>query len=212
VLLELVGVVLGSGQSKTRGNNTLDPATVSTNEPPETRMDIRRVVGKVKEESDALHAAILFEIAREETTGLHVNTHGGEHDGEVLLVAIMDILGRLLDQTGLSTDLSSNLIVRKTGGRENRDLLASGNGVHGVNGRDTRRDHFLRVNLSCSFISHEALAFTVPGAGTTYPRVGVDRLAVDIQIILRQHLGTLVNRATRTIENTTQHVLRDTQF
>jgi hypothetical protein len=37
-------------------------------------------------------------------------------------------------------------------------------------------------------------------------------LTVDIQVVLCQHLGSLVNRATGTIEDTTQHVLRDTEL
>lgn len=170
-------------------------------------MDIRRVVGKVKEESDTLHAAILLEIAREEATRLHVNTHGREHDREVLLMAIVDTLCRLLDQTSLSTDLSSNLIVRKTGGGEDRDLLSSSNGVHRVDSGDTSRDHLLGVNL-VHVLASRSPQFPEPA----YSRVRVDGLAIDIQIVFRQHLGTLVNRATRTIENTTQHVLRHTQF
>jgi hypothetical protein len=52
----------------------------------------------------------------------------------------------LLDQRCLTTNLGTDLIVRKTGGREKRDLLTSGNGVHHIDGRDTRLDHFLRVH------------------------------------------------------------------
>lgn len=153
MLLQLIRVVLGGCQGKTGGNDTLDPGNVnqlSSNR----QMDIRRVIRKVKEESDALHATILFEISREEAASLHINTHGGEYDREVFLVAVMNILRRLIDQASLSTNLGSNFIVRKTGGRENRNLLASGNGVHGVDGGDTGGDHFLGVNLRT--ISHAA--------------------------------------------------------
>jgi hypothetical protein len=45
-----------------------------------------------------------------------------------------------------------------------------------------------------------------------YPRVGVDGLAIDIQILLRKHLGSLINWTSRTIEDTTQHVLGHTEL
>jgi len=118
--------------------------------------DLRRIVGKVKEESGALQTAVLLEVAGEETSGLQVNTHGGEDDGEVLLVVIMNTLARdtvTLNQTGLPTNLGGDFIVRETGSGENRNLLPTSNRVHGVNSRDTRRDHFLGVHLE-QFISN----------------------------------------------------------
>jgi hypothetical protein len=45
-----------------------------------------------------------------------------------------------------------------------------------------------------------------------YPRVGVNGLAIDIQILLCENLGSLVNWASRTIEDTTQHVFGDTEL
>ena len=172
---------------------------------------IRRVVGQVQEQRDTLHTAVLLEVAREETTSLHVHTHGGEHDREVLLVSVMDVLGGLVDQTGLATDLGGNLVVRQTGGGEDGDLLTTGDGVHGVDGRDTGGDHFFRIHL----VAPLAFQPLVPGTGSTgqaYPRVWVDGLTVDIQIILRQHLGALINRTTRSVKDTTQHVLRHSQL
>ena len=46
----------------------------------------------------------------------------------------------------------------------------------------------------------------------TYTGVGVDRTAVDVEVLLRQHLGALVDGATRTVEDTAQHVLGDTEL
>ena len=109
--------------------------------------NIRRVIGQVQEECNTLHTAILLEITSEETTGLHVNTHGREDNRKVLLVIIVDTLRRLLDQTGLTTDLRGNLVVWKTSGREDGDLLSSGNGVHGIDGGNSGRDHFFGVDL-----------------------------------------------------------------
>ena len=46
----------------------------------------------------------------------------------------------------------------------------------------------------------------------TYTRVGVDGRAVDVQVLLRQDLRALVDGTTRTIEDTTQHVLGHTEL
>jgi hypothetical protein len=67
----------------------------------------------------------------EESSSLHVDTHGSEDNGEVILVTIVYTLGSAwsVDETGLSTNLSSNVVVGQTSGTEDRDLLTSGNGV-----------------------------------------------------------------------------------
>lgn len=128
-------------------------------------------------------------------------------------MAIVDALCRLLDQACLTTDLRGNLVVWKTSSGEDGDLLSSGNGVHGVDGRDTSRDHFFGVDL---FSKKTANKQPFLGQSScwryTYSRVRVDRLTIDIQVILRQHLRTLVNRTTRTVKDTSQHVLGHTQL
>ena len=68
-----------------------------------------------------------------------------------------------LNKRGLTTDLGTNLIVRETGSGEERNLLATGNGVHHVNGRDTCLDHLLWV----------------------HSLIGVNRLALYLLIIIR---------------------------
>lgn len=88
--------------------------------------NVRRIVGQVEEESDTLHTAILLEIPGEETGSFHVHTHSSEDDREILLMSIMHVLGGLGDQTGLTTDLSGNLVVWKTCRREDGNLLTSG--------------------------------------------------------------------------------------
>ena len=110
----------------------------------------RRIVSEVKEESNTLQTAVLLEVAGEETSGFQVDTHGTENNGEVLLVAVMNTLvgdALLLDETSLSANLGGNFVVRQTGGREDGNLLSSGNRVHGINGRDTGGDHLLGVFL-----------------------------------------------------------------
>jgi len=56
---------------------------------------------------------------------------------------IMDIL--LFNERGLSANLCTNLIMRKTICREEGDLLSSSDGVHDINSGDTGLDHFLGV-------------------------------------------------------------------
>lgn len=115
--------------------------------------DSRRVIGQVKEKSDTLHTAVLLEIASEESAGFQVHTHGAEDNGEVVRVTVVHALCRL-DETCLSANLRSNFVVRETSSREDRDLLSTGNRVHGVNGRDTSRDHFFGVDLANQSLSH----------------------------------------------------------
>jgi hypothetical protein len=45
----------------------------------------------------------------EETSCLHVDTHSSEHDGKVLLVVVQHRLADLLNETGLTANLSGNL-------------------------------------------------------------------------------------------------------
>ena len=61
---------------------------------------------------------------------------------------VMDVFGWLLDQASLPTYLGGDLIVRQTSGGEDGDLLPSGNGVHGINGRNTRSNHFFWIDLA----------------------------------------------------------------
>ena len=46
----------------------------------------------------------------------------------------------------------------------------------------------------------------------SYSRVWVDRTAVDVKVLLWQHLGTLVDSSSRTIENSTKHVFGNTKL
>jgi hypothetical protein len=192
VLLELVGVVLGGCKSKTRGDNTFDAAiAVSGYFQMRSCFDnLRRVVCQVGEHGDTLHRSVLLEVLGEETGSFQVHTHGTENDGEVVIVHIVHTLALVLDETSLATDLCGNLVVRKTRSREDRDLLTTSDGVHGVNGADTSGDHLLGVDT----------------------RVGVDRRTVDVEVVLSKNLGALVNGATRTVENTTQHVLAHSEL
>lgn len=91
----------------------------------------RRVGSQVDEKGTVRNGTALFKVLLEESGSLHVDTHGSEDDGEVVLVAIVNTLGRSwsLDQTGLSTNLGGDLVVGQTGGTEDGDLLTSSNGV-----------------------------------------------------------------------------------
>lgn len=67
--LALVGHELGSCEGQPRGDNPLNGG----------------IVGKIEEETDVLHASVLLEVLLEEPGGLHVHSHGGEHDSKVVL-------------------------------------------------------------------------------------------------------------------------------
>ena len=93
MLLALVGEELGGRKSETGRNDTLDGW----------------IVGQIQEETDVLHGTVLLEVLLEKSSGFHVHTHGGEHDGEVVLVRVQNGLAWGLDKTGLPTDLSGDL-------------------------------------------------------------------------------------------------------
>ena len=120
-------------------------------------------------------------------------------------MTIVYALSRLAYQTSLSANLSSNLVVWETGGGKNGNLLTTGDGVHGVDGGDTGGDHFFWVDLTVSAIVWQA-------GDVAYSRVGVDGTAVDIQVVFGQHLGTLIDGSSGTIEDTSQHVLGDAEL
>jgi hypothetical protein len=77
--------------------------------------------------------------------------------------------------------------VRQTSGREQRDLLATSDRVHDVNGRDARLDHLLGV--------------------VTARRV--DGLALNIQVLLGHDSGGAVDGLAGAVESSAQHLLRD---
>ena len=99
MLLKLIRIVFCRGERKTRRDDTFNCG----------------VVRKVEEERDTVQTAVLFEILLEEAGSLHVHTHGGEHDGEVVFVAVVHIFGRPFDKACLPHNLSSNLDAARVG-------------------------------------------------------------------------------------------------
>jgi hypothetical protein len=93
----------------------------------------------------------------------------------------------LSNQTGLSTNLRSDFVVGKTRGGEDGNLLTTGNRVHRVDGGDTGRDHFFGVHLILSALD------SLSAAALSYSGVWVDGTAVDVEVVLCQHLGALVD-------------------
>ena len=112
----LVGKMLGGGQGKSWGDDTLDGG----------------VVGVVHEKNNSIHGSINLEISLEESSSLKIDTHSSKNNTEVLIRVIKDIFA--LNKRSLPTDLRTNLIMRKTSGREERNLLTSGDTSHGING------------------------------------------------------------------------------
>lgn len=112
---------------------------------------LRRIVSEVKEERNTFQTSILFEIAGEETSCFQIDTHGTENNREIVLMTIVRALicyALLLNQSSLTTNLGSDFVVRKTGGRENGNFLATSDGVHGIDGGDAGGDHLLGVDLA----------------------------------------------------------------
>ena len=108
--------------------------------------DLRGIVCQVQKETHVLHGAVFLEILLEETSRLHVDSHGSKNDGKVVVVVVQHTLAWQLDQPTLSTDLRSNLVVRQTGRRKDGNLLPTSNTVHHVDGGNARLHHFLGVD------------------------------------------------------------------
>mmetsp|Transcript_8400 Transcript_8400/g.12793 ORF Transcript_8400/g.12793 Transcript_8400/m.12793 type:complete len:334 (+) Transcript_8400:495-1496(+) len=164
--LFLVGQMLGGGEGETGSDNTLDGG----------------VVGVVHEQHDTVHGAVHLEVGLEETGSLQVDSHSGEHNSEVLIRVIQDVLA--LDERGLSANLSSDFVMGETGSGEEGDLLSSGDGSHGIDGGDTSLDHLLGVD----------------------PLVGVDGLTLDVEELLSQHGRALIDGVSGPVEHATQHL------
>jgi len=98
---------------------------------------------------------------------------------------IMHIL--VLDQRSLTANLGTDGIMWETGGREERNLLATGDGVHDIDGGNSRLDHLLRV--------------------VTLERI--NWLALNIEEVLGEHGWTVVDRLTLTVELATKHLCGD---
>lgn len=143
------------------------------------------VLSQVKEKNDSLHGSVLFEIGSEESGDFHVDSHSSEDDGEVLIRVIKNVL--TLNQGCLSDDLGTDLVVWETVGGEKWNFLSSGNRVHGIDGGDTCLDHFLGV----------------------FSAVWVNGLTIDVQELLSQHWGTLVDGDSGTVERSSQHFFGD---
>jgi hypothetical protein len=75
------------------------------------------------------------------------------------------------------------LVVRQTVGGEKGDFLTTSDGIHHIYGRNTRLYHFLRINTL----------------------VRVDGHTLNIEEVLGEHGGTMVDRCTGAVEGTTQH-------
>uniref|UniRef100_A0A7C9AXN5 Uncharacterized protein n=1 Tax=Opuntia streptacantha TaxID=393608 RepID=A0A7C9AXN5_OPUST len=128
-----ISQIFCSGEGNTGRNDTLN----------------RRVIGQIQKEGDSLHGSILLKITFEELCSFHVNTHSCEHNGKIVFFTILNEIVRLLQplyQPSLTTDLCSNLIMRKTSSRKERNLLSSSNRIHDINGRNSSLYHFFWVS------------------------------------------------------------------
>ena len=125
---------------------------------------LRWIVSQVQEQAYILHRAILLEILLEKSSSFHVDTHSSEDNSEIVAAIVHNVLAAmmLLDQAGLTTNLSCDFIVWQTGSRENGNLLTTSNTVHHIDRRNTSLDHFFGV----------------------FSRKRVDRLTLDVQKVL----------------------------
>ena len=69
------------------------------------------VVGVIHEKHNTVHGTVDLEVSLEESSSLQVDSHCGEDNGEIFFIVILDIFS--LDERSLSTDLWTDLIMRK---------------------------------------------------------------------------------------------------
>jgi hypothetical protein len=79
--------------------------------------------------------------------------------------------------------LGTDFGVRKTSGREEWNLLTTGNGDHGINGRDTGLDHLLWIDSL----------------------IWINGLSLDIEELLGEYWRALIDWRSGTIEHSTKH-------
>ena len=97
-------------------------------------------------------------------------------------------------------------VVRETCGGEDGDLLAAGDGVHGVDSRNTSLDHLFGVNTR---IRVNRTAYTTRQHRLNTTSNPKTQRTVDVEIVLSEYFRSVVDRVTRTVEDAAQHVLRD---
>ena len=121
--------ILGSGQCKTRRNDSLDS----------------RVVCKIDEQCSVLKRTGSLQIGTEEVVFFSSNTHCTENDDKLLVASL---------QLGLTSDLQCNVIVRKTRSRENWQLLSTNECCTAVDCRNSSLDEIVwalsAVWIDCS--------------------------------------------------------------
>lgn len=66
--------------------------------------------------------------------------------------------------------------------------------------------------ISSGYTCHRLACAASICRGSSYPRVRIDGTAVDIKIVLCEHLRTLVDSSTGTVEDSAQHVLGHAQL
>mmetsp|Transcript_12024 Transcript_12024/g.21447 ORF Transcript_12024/g.21447 Transcript_12024/m.21447 type:complete len:232 (-) Transcript_12024:329-1024(-) len=167
--LALVSKVLSTGQCQTRGNDTLNGG----------------VVRQVHEQCGTRDSTRLSKVGAKVASGLHVDTHSTEYHSKVIVVVIGNIL--TLHKTSLASNLGTNLVVRKTSSREQRDLLSTSDRVHDIYSRDTGLDHLFGV---CT-------------------RVRVDGFTLDIEKLLSKHGGSLIDSLSGSVKGTAKHLFGD---
>ncbi|MPN29482.1 hypothetical protein SDC9_176935 [bioreactor metagenome] len=99
-------------------------------------------------------------------------------------------VGSAVEHLCLSRDLSRQIGVGQARTGEDGQFLSADQGIQSVDGGDTRLDKFVGV---------------VAGGG-------VHRQAVDITVFCRQNLGTAVDGMAHAVENTAEHIARNSQL
>ena len=162
---DLVGEILGRREGHPRGDEALHG----------------RVVREVQEEDRPSEGTGPLEVVHEHPGLLMRDAHGGEHDSERFLAA---------EDLRLPRDLERDLVVRKTGAREQGELLATDERVQPVNRGDPCLDEL----------------------GRMLPRIGVDRGSRDLDPFLWHDRRAAVDGFAGPAQDSAEHVAGHVQF
>ncbi len=140
------------------------------------------VVGQVGEQHCTVNGAGAAELLDEELGLLEGDADGGEHHGEVP--------GIVPQHLGLTGNLGRQSRMGQAGAGEDRQLLASNQGVQAVNGGNAGLDK---------------LGGVVPGGG-------IHGQAVNVHIGIGKNIRASVNGVAHAVEYPAQHILGNSQL
>jgi len=142
------------------------------------------VGGGVDEKGGFFDGSCFFKFSLEKHRFLEGDAHRTEHDGEITAFSV------LVENFCVSGDLDGEFGVRESGSGENREFLPADERVHEID----------RGNSGLNEV------------GWKFAGVRVDRHSGDVHGFFGENFGSAVDRFSRSVENSSEHVGGNTEF